>query len=97
MKEFIPTLINTITWTPFYWDTLIEELNDEFVKHLNRREIETIYEKIKDRNSKFKRNRLKTLERIEWFLEDIRSANGAVAIRDDLYRLVIISILDVFG
>jgi hypothetical protein len=95
-KEFIPTLIQTTTWEAYRWVNLYEELNDEFHKLAEEKDIESIYNAIKNWSRKFEKKEQEVKEKIHSFLWDINWASGVVATSDPLYQEVILAILDTF-
>jgi hypothetical protein len=96
-KEFIPTLIQTTTYEPYWWLYLGEELNDEFHKLAKKKDIESIYNAIKNWSREFKEREQDVKERICFFLNDVGRAHGVVAVSDRLYQEVILAILYTFS
>jgi hypothetical protein len=95
-KEFIPTLIQTTTWDAYRWIDLYEELNDEFHRLAEKKDIENIYNAIKNWNDVFKEYEKETKAYIGFFIEDMGRAYGVVATSDELYQEVILAILHTF-
>jgi hypothetical protein len=95
-KEFIPTLIQTTTWDAYRWIDLYEELNDEFHRLAEKKDIENIYNAIKNWSNEFKEREQDVKERICFFISDVNRAYGVVATSDKLYQEVILAILHTF-
>ena len=91
-RDFIPVLMETITWSPYYWDSLESELSGEFRELISKKDVDGIYEKIKEDLKDYSEEEAK--QRIRDFIDDVTWAKGTVAIRDELYQEVILAILD---
>ena len=89
--EFIPTLIQTITWTPFYWETLRIEMSKQVKEFAKNRDYEGLFKLVNHEFYTFNE-----LERdLEDFCADITTAKGAVAVKSETYQEVILRLLDV--
>lgn len=99
VREFVPTLIQTIDYEPVRWSDLEFILNDEFRELADKSDVDGIYERIKDWSADFgsvyKEEFVK--ERIRDFIHSYRGASGVIAVREKLYQLVILAILDTFS
>ena len=91
-RDFIPTLIETITWSPYYWDSLETELSKDIRDLISKKDVDGIYEKIKGDLENYSKDEVK--RRIKDFIDDVTSAGGVVAIRDKVYQEVVLAILD---
>ena len=91
-REFVPTLIHTTTWTPYYWDTIEIELSDEICRLIHEGNIDEIYKLIKEDLKDYDEKTVKA--RISDFIDDVTGATGIIATSDKTYQAVILAILD---
>lgn len=89
--EFIPTLIQTVTWDCYNWDSLRSTVPDRVIQMVEDGDSKAIYHLIKD---EFKEHQPQLVEiAIKDFMSDIQGASGVVAIRSKLYQEVVLAII----
>jgi len=101
-NEFIPVLIQTTVWEPWYWDGLRTEMSDAVMRIVINKEwsenekVERLYTLLVMRcHSDISGHPVeKVKEEIKDFLADIKGAGGVVATRDVVYQDVIIAFLN---
>jgi len=91
-RKFVPTLIHTTTWTPYHWETVGLDLSDKIHNLVHERDVDGIYELIKNDLKDYDEDLVKA--RIRDFIDDVTGASGVVAISDKVYQEVILAILD---
>ena len=91
-RKFIPTLIHTTSWTPYHWETIGLDLSDKIRQLVREKDVDGIYELIKDDLKDYDEDLVKA--KIRDFTVDVTDALGVVAISDKVYQEVILAILD---
>lgn len=90
--EFIPTLIQTVTYEAYNWNELRFAVPDKVLEMAEEEDVEGIYNLIKDEFEEYEKEKVK--EAIKDFTQDIQGAGGVVAIRNKVYQEVIIEIIN---
>lgn len=92
-NEFIPTLIQTIFWDAWLWESLREHMTDNIRKLAKDNDVEALYNIIRHELDEHHDSE-EVMKRIDDFAQDITGAVGAVSTRDTIYQDVILAFLE---